>query len=60
MFHNFWYSFVTFHVNAAANIAYALSMNGWFLLIAAAAIASVVMYLKEEVDITVHEEQQVL
>ena len=60
MLHNLWYSFVTFNINAAATLAYVFTTNGWFLLIAAAAIASVVMYLKNEVDISVHEEQQVL
>lgn len=54
------YSFVTFNINAAANLAYLVRTNTWFLLIAAGAIASALMYLKSEVDVSVFEEQQIL
>lgn len=57
---NLWQSFVTFNINAASNLAYVVSTNGWLLLIAAGAIASVIMYMKDEVETTVHEEQQIL
>ena len=53
-------SFVTFNINAASHLAYIVTTNGWFLLIALGAIASVIMYLKDEIDVSVHEEQQVL
>lgn len=60
MFSNLWYTFVTFNINAASHLAYVVTSNTWLLLIAAGAIASVVMYLKEEVDVSVFEEQQIL
>lgn len=53
-------SFITFNINAASNLAYIVSTNGWLLLIAAGAIASVIMYMKDEVETSVHEEQAIL
>ena len=53
-------SFIAFHVNGISNLLYVLTTNWWFLLIMAAAIACIVMYLKDAVESTVHEEQQVL
>lgn len=53
-------SFITFNVNAASHLAYVVSTNGWLLLIAAGAIASIVMYMKDEVETSVHEEQAIL
>ena len=51
---------LTFNVNAASHLAYVVSTNGWLLLIAAGAIASIIMYMKDEVETSVHEEQAIL
>ena len=56
----FWNTFLIFHQNAWSYLAYAVIHNWWFLLLAAGAIVSIVLYLKEEMDVTVTEEQQVL
>lgn len=53
-------AFVTFNVNGAAYLYYTISQNFWYLLIAACAVSCVVLYLKEEIVVTVREEQQVI
>lgn len=53
-------SFLAFNENALAYLAYVISSNLWYLLIIASAIACIVISLKEEVIVTVREEQQIL
>lgn len=53
-------SFEAFNKNAVYSIIYIMQRNVWFILIAAAALASIVMMLKEEMDYSVHEEQNII
>ena len=55
-----WEAFLAFHQNAWCYLAYAVIHNWWFILLAAGAIVSIALYLKEELDITISDEQQVL
>lgn len=55
-----WDAFLAFNENALAYSLYVVSTNLWYLLIAASAIACVVISLKEEITVTVREEQQIL
>ena len=53
-------AFKAFNVNSVSNLAYVLMSNWAFALIAVAAVAAAVLALKDEVEMTVREEQQVL
>lgn len=53
-------SFIAFNINAFNNIYYAFNSNICFILIAAAAVITAVLYAKEEVDSYVSEEQNVI
>lgn len=53
-------SFVAFNQNAMNSIIYIMQQNIWFVLIAVAAIAAMIMMLKEEVDYSVNEVQKVI
>jgi len=53
-------SLSAFNVNAFSYLAYAVTTNLWFILIAAGALISIILYLKEEISVTVRDEQQVL
>lgn len=55
-----WAAFSAFNVNGASYLMYNIGNNLWYLLIAASAVACIVMYLKEELDVTVREEQQAI
>lgn len=55
-----WDSFLAFNQNALVYLAYTVSNNLWYILIAVCAAVSVFLYLKEEVVATVREEQQAL
>lgn len=55
-----WDSFIAFNQNAWANLVYTFSHNAWFFIIGAAGIISTILYLKEEIEVTVKEEQQAL
>lgn len=55
-----WEAFLAFHQNAWNYFIYAVIHNWWFILLAAGGIISIVLYFKEEMDVTVSEEQQVL
>lgn len=53
-------SFYAFNVNAWMNIVYVFRSNFWLVLIAASAIATIVLSLKEEVESVVTEEQNII
>lgn len=53
-------AFSAFHVNGASYFLYALKNNWWLLLLAVGAIGSIIMSLREEIEVTVTEEQQIL
>ncbi len=55
-----WETFLIFHQNAWSYLIYAVIHNWWFILLAAGAIVSIVLFLKEEMDVTINEEQQAL
>ena len=53
-------SLKAFNINAFSYLAYAVSTNLWFVLLAVGALTSIILYLKEEISVTVRDEQQVL
>ena len=53
-------AYVAFNVNGIKSLLYMLSKNLWFVLIAISAIVTTVAFLKAEIEVTVHEEQQIL
>lgn len=53
-------AFSAFNVNGLNALLYIMQQNIWFVVIAIAAIASMVMTLKREVDYSVNEEQNIL
>lgn len=53
-------SFVAFNVNAVNNFIYMLTSNLSFFLIVGGVIGTIVLQLKEEVDISVREEQNII
>lgn len=53
-------SISAFHQNAVNNLAYNFTTNWWLIIIVAAAIASVIMGVKEQSGSVVHEEQNIL
>lgn len=55
-----WDAFVAFNTNGAAYLIYTISNSFWYLLLAASAVTCILLYLKEEIDVTVREEQQVI
>ncbi len=55
-----WESFVTFNTNGINYLLYTLMHNWWFILLSAGAISSIVIALREEIEKTVTEEQQIL
>lgn len=55
-----WDAFVAFNINGAAYLYYTISNNIWYLLIGASVVACIVLYLKDEIDVTVREEQQAI
>lgn len=55
-----WNAFAAFNVNGITNLLFAIKSNWWFLLISAGAVCSMILSLKEEIETTVTQEQQVL
>ena len=53
-------AFAAFNANGISYLAYTIMNNLWFILIAAGAICSITLSLKEEIQLTVTEEQQIL
>lgn len=53
-------SLIAFNQNAYSHLAYLVSTNLSFILIIACAAAFVFLYLKEEIDLSVREEQNIL
>ena len=53
-------AFTAFNINGINNLIYVISDNWWFVLIAISAVITVALFLKAEIEITVHEEQQIL
>jgi len=53
-------SFIAFNQNGWAHLRYTLRTNLWYIGIIIGVIACIVLYMREEIAVTVHEEQQVL
>ncbi len=53
-------SFKAFNENAVYSLLYIMQKNVWFIVIAIAAIVSIVLMLKEELDYSVNEEQNII
>ena len=53
-------SFQAFNQNALNSLVYIMQQNIWFVLIALSAIASIIMMLREELDYSVNEEQNIM
>lgn len=53
-------SFLAFNQNALSNFAYMLTSNFWFSFLLIGVIGTIILYLKEEVDTAVHEEQNII
>ena len=53
-------SFIAFNQNAFSYLAHTVCNNLWYLLIAIGTVACIVLYLKEEIEVTVREEQRIL
>ena len=49
-----------FHQNAWSYLLYMVMNNWWLLLLGASTIVSIVLYLREEMSVTIHDEQQAL
>lgn len=53
-------SFRAFNVNAANNFLYMLTSNLWIFLIIIGVIGTIVLQLKDEIDSSVREEQNII
>ena len=53
-------SFWAFNYNALTNILYLFKSNLWIILLAVSMLASIILRLKEEVDTSVNEEQNII
>lgn len=53
-------AFVAFNINGINSLLYMLGKNLWFVLIAVSVIVTTIAFLKAEIEVTVHEEQQIL
>ena len=53
-------SFSAFNQNALSSLLYIMQQNIWFVLIALSAIASTVMLLKQEMNYSTSEEQNII
>lgn len=53
-------SFLAFNINALNNFIYLLTSNLWSFLMIIALAGTVILRLKEEIDMSVREEQNVI
>lgn len=53
-------SFSAFNQNALSSLLYIMQQNIWFVLIALSAIASTIMLLKQEMNYSTSEEQNII
>ncbi len=52
--------FITFHINAVSNFTYFIITNFWLLLLGISTAGIVILRLKEEIDTSVREEQNII
>ena len=55
-----WESFKAFNINAINHFIYIVTSNFWFFLIIIGVIGTIILLLKEEVDSSVREEQNII
>ena len=53
-------SFIAFHVNGVSNIIYLITHNFWIFLIIFGLFGTILLNLKEEVDMSHNEEQNII
>lgn len=53
-------SFIAFNLNAISNFLYILTSNVFFIMLIIGVIGTIVLLLKEEIDTSVREEQNIL
>lgn len=53
-------SFIAFNINAVSNFLYILSSNLFFILLIMGVVGTIVLLLKDEIDESVREEQNIL
>ncbi len=53
-------SFSAFNQNALSSLLYIMQQNIWFVLIALSAVASTIMLLKQEMNYSTSEEQNII
>ena len=59
-FSSLWHSFAAINSNALSSLLYIMQQNIWFVLIALSAVASTVMLLKQEMNYSTSEEQNII
>lgn len=52
--------FIAFNINAISYFVYMLITNVWFLLLGVGATGTIILRLKEEIDTSVREEQNII
>ena len=55
-----WESFIAFNQNGFSFLIFTISNSFWYVIIAIAAVISIILALKETTVVTVKEEQQVI
>ncbi len=55
-----WESFKAFNINAVNNFIYLMSSNFWFIFLLIGVIGTIILLLKDEVDNSIGEEQNML
>lgn len=52
--------FFTFNINALSHFTYLLITNIWYLLLVVGTIGTILLNLKEQVDMSIREEQNII
>ena len=52
--------FITFNINAFSNFLYILITNIWFLMLGAGAAGTILLRLKDRIDNSIREEQNII
>ena len=52
--------FIVFNINAISNFMYFLFTNIWFLFLGIGTAGTIILRLKEEIDTSVREEQNII
>ena len=53
-------SFIAFNINAGNHFIYMITSNLWFMLLLIGVIGTKILLLKEEVDVAVRNEQNII